>query len=290
MIGTTTNPSAAVEVGEAFGAASAESRARLDRAHKREKQGQAATREDTFTDDLVDEMEGTIQERLLRTAVDLSEKGKVRIEFEATKAPQGEETSFGLDLGVRVIIESPGYSIEKAILVQCKRMYGTDAKGTFPKLKKDGEKQARDMLSVTPASFFFLFNRGSQQDLWKLMRPAGFESWPLLWLRPDLAPLHHYFDPGIAVVPATRILALSHSSSPFPTGAKDVLAGATPLGQFISELFAPCIVGDPRRPIIQLATPPAQRGSAGGLDANVPSLAGLNSKRYHRLKITKLSG
>src|SRR5262249_5464204 len=130
----------------------------------------------------------------------------IRIAFETQKAPQGEEDAFGLDLGIRVIIETPGYSAHKAILVQCKRMYGVGANGRFHKLRGDGERQARDMLGITPASFFFLFNSGETDELFRLMRPPyPFYPWREYgpWLRGE------FFDPGVTVLSAARVLAMA---------------------------------------------------------------------------------
>lgn len=123
MIGTITDPTAAVAIGEAFGMASRDARVRLERASRREAQGQSAMREDTITDDLMDAFDESIRDRLREVSAHLSSSGSnVRVEFEATKAPQGDETRSGLDVGIRAIIETPDYSVEKAIIVQCKRM------------------------------------------------------------------------------------------------------------------------------------------------------------------------
>ena len=155
MIGTITNPRIAEAIGSACGAAARDVRDRMETATRREAQGQAATREDTFTDDLADAMDAIgegLEEHLLALSGELARRGSdVQIEFATEKAPQGEETAFGLDLGIRLIIETPGYKTEKAILVQCKRMYGTSTTGSFPKLTDDGEDQAENMLKVTPA-------------------------------------------------------------------------------------------------------------------------------------------
>jgi hypothetical protein len=198
----------------------------------------------------------------------------------------------GLDLGIRAIIETPGYVPQKAILVQCKRMYGVGSSGQFPELPSRGEEQAEKMLKVTPASFFFLFNEGSRHQLLEMMRSAALMPWgePYRWY---MHPENHgdYFDPGVAVLPAMRVLAMSQaakvSQCTMPAGARDVLAGSGPLGHFIAGLFAPCFVGDARVPILQLATPPNKRGDISGLDAEVIELGHLKAKRFHKIKIVK---
>ena len=207
------------------------------------------------------------------------------------KAPQGEENAFGLDLGIRVIIETPGYSAQKAILVQCKRMTGLGAKGIFKKLRGDGVKQARDMLSITPSSFFFLFNGGDAHDLLEMMRAP----YPLLQrFEPPNWP-SSYYEPGVTVLSAARVLAMAEGAQmagrPFPVKAAEVLPGSIPLGEFIAGLFAPCLVGDVRLPLLQLATPPRLRQQlTGGLDVPVTGLGTLQAKRFYEFRFSKESG
>lgn len=100
-----------------------------------------------------------------------------------------------------------------------------------------------------------------------------------------------YFNPGVTVLPAVRVLAASRAAKAVNTklanDAPSVLAGSVPLGHFIATLFSPCFVGDVRTPILQLATPPKLRESVSGLDAAVPELGHLKAGRFHKLKITK---
>lgn len=303
MIGTITNNRIAVEIGEAFGAASSAARHRLERSRRREEQGQPGAREETYTEDLMDAVDEAIREHITAATASLARRGSnVRVEFEATKAPQSEEADFGLDLGIRAIIDTPGYSVEKAILVQCKRMYGSGGDGTFRELRGRGEDQAAKMLAVTPASFLFLFSAGEHEELWRLMGTDGPPFWPdwfpfwpdSYWARaPERIP-RHYFDPGVSVVPATRVLAASqaarHEGRSVSIRAAEVLQGAAPLGHFMAALFGPCLVGDPRSPILQLATPPSLREAVHGLEAEVPELDHLRARRFHSIKFVKGSG
>src|SRR5580698_5350682 len=136
MIGSIDDPRVLARIGAACGDAAHGVRHRLTVAAQKEAEGQSGTREEAATEDVanaidaIDALGDLLTERLNgeQTAPD----GKrVRIEFRTEKAPQGEENAFGLDLGIRVAIETPGYSARKAILVQCKRMFGLGAKGTF---------------------------------------------------------------------------------------------------------------------------------------------------------------
>ncbi len=298
MIGSIDDPRVLARIGNACGEAAGHVRHRLTAAAHKEAEGQAGTREEAATEDLADAIDaidalGDLLTKEVNREETTSDGKRVRIEFKTEKAPQGEENAFGLDLGIRIIIETPGYSAQKAILVQCKRMFGQGATGAFNKLRGDGERQARDMLSITPASFFFLFNSGDKKDLFGMMRsppylafPWDFESapWP-----PD------YFDPGVTVLSAARVLAMADGANAagraFPIGAAEVLPASRPLGEFVAGLFAPCLVGDVRLPLLQLATPPKRRKEIeGGLDAPVPALGALEPKRFFEFRFSKEGG
>ena len=306
MIGSIDDPRVLTRIGTACGEAAGAVRERLTRAAHKEAEGQSGTREEAATEDLataIDDIDA-LGERLaesLNTEETTADGKQVQITFKTHKAPQGEENAFGLDLGIRVSIETPGYSAQKAILVQCKRMFGMGAQGVFKKLRGDGEKQARDMLSITPASFFFLFNSGDTDDLLQMMRsPHPLFAWRLERvhrLSRDVAETERrrpwsYFDPGVTVLPAARVLAMSDGAKVagkgFPIGAADVLAASVSLGEFIAGLFAPCLVGDMRLPLLQLATPPTRRGKiGGGVDVPVPPLGSLEPKRFFELRFSK---
>ena len=99
--------------------------------------------------DAIDALGDLLTERLNGEQTTADAK-KVRIEFRTEKAPQGEENAFGLDLGIRVIIETPGYSAHRAILVQCKRMFGLGAGGKF-----SGQYSARTRFDALLVLRFF---------------------------------------------------------------------------------------------------------------------------------------
>jgi hypothetical protein len=297
MIGSIDDPRVLTNIGSACGEAASGVRRHLTRAAQKEEAGQAGTREETATEavaDAIDDIDvlGDLLTERLNGNETTADGKQVRIEFSTEKAPQGEENAFGLDLGIRVIIETPGYSAQKAILVQCKRMYGLGAQGEFTKLRDDGEQQARDMLSITPSSFFFLFNSGEPGDLFRMMRSP----YPLLPWRFDGEPSPlPYFDPGVTVLPAARVLAMSEGAKAegksLPTEAASVLPASVPLGEFVAGLFAPCFVGDVRLPLLQLAAPPKERnGISGGIDAPVPALGSLEPKRFFEFRFSKEKG
>jgi hypothetical protein len=136
------------------------------------------------------------------------------------------------------------------------------------------------MLRVTPASFFMLFNSGSQRDLLNLTSiPVGTicpmdgsssiatekrarigSSCPV-WE----ASAGSIWDLGIAIIPAARVLALSAAAKSrgalFPTSVDIILRGGLPFGVFMVDLFASCFVGDVREEVVRIVTPPKLRDS-----------------------------
>lgn len=291
MIGSIDDPRVLTRIGRACGKAAEAVRDRLTKAARKEAEGQSGPREEAETGNLADAIDA-LGEGLtagLNSDEPAADGRQVRITFSTEKAPQREENLFGLDLGIRVIIETPGYSAQKAILVQCKRMSGLGADGKFKKLRGDGERQARDMLSITPASFFFLFNSGDPDELLQMIRSLH----PLFRWRLERRPwLWSYFDPGITVLPAARVLAMAEGAKAegkrIPIDAAKVLAASVPFGEFIVGLFAPCLVGDVRLPLLQLATPPKRRGEiTGGLEVDVPPLGSLQPNRFFEFRFSK---
>jgi hypothetical protein len=194
---------------------------------------------------------------------------RLQVDLVATNMPVGEETKYGADLGLRLSVKSYNATIVKGVLVQAKRMRSHNGQLLYPELKGQGERQARDMLRVTPAAVFFCYNFGDQRDL--LQHVLSASRWPVL-LR-DLVlfangdewdtDLNDLWDMGIAVVPANYILALSASAQArnvtMPTDAPTILGGSVPLGFFVTDLLGSCFVGDPRESVVRLCTAPALR-------------------------------
>ncbi len=257
MIGIFGNPQVAVEVGGVFGGAAADIRARASRSFEAEEKGERATREDSYTDELVDQMRGSISEKLSSLAQRLSNTGiEVEIEFHATNLPVPEETKYGADIGIRATLRTPEAEIAKGILVQCKRMYGPALHPSYKELPGRGEKQAKDMLRITPASFFMLHNFGSQRDLlnWASvptgtvcpMKEEGVIASSKRVNIADQCPIWAsstggIWDMGIAMLPATRVLALSTKAAgrgaKLPHDVSTILRGCLPLGVFVTDLL-----------------------------------------------------
>ncbi len=258
-------------IGNVFGRASEDMRDFGQRSDDRVQEGELAVGETSMTDRLVDALASSLKKSLDEITNDLVSAGAdVALSFEAVK-PSGE-VIHGADIGIRVSIETPGFVTTKAILVQCKRMF--DASGKAPKyseIRDRGEKQAEKMLRITPASFFMLYSSLPQEQMLSLagaplsltcpvdgsslmIRHSGSLEQCALWKH--TGPL---WDMGIAMLPATRVLALSAGAvlqeSLMPVDAVTILPGAWPLGAFIVDLLGSCMVGDPRSEVVRIATP-----------------------------------
>lgn len=301
MIGDIADPRVADAIGSAFGGVAGEMRGRADRSREREAEGQRGTREDTYTDILIDEMGGRLAEGIAeRLRAVVPDDFEAEIEFHATNFPVGEECKYGADIGIRTTIRTPHFFSVKGVLIQCKRMFPSPAAsqgGSFPELRGRGERQAEDMLRITPASFFMLFNSGPQS--W-LIDTSGV---PAGTICPMDGPIPHpkrgrlgsscpywanshggIWDMGIALIPASRVLALSAAASTagaqFPIDAATVLQGALPFGVFMTDLLAGCFVGDVREAVVRLTTPPHRRRDAElGLGPDDP-FRGFAIRRY----------
>jgi hypothetical protein len=273
------DPQVAVEVGGIFGGAAQDIRDRANTSREAEIQGERSTAEPSYTDELVYQMRTSIKRRLDEVAGRLSNIGaQVEIQFHPMNLPVSDENVYGADIGIRATLSTPEAVLVKGILVQCKRMYGSSRSGSYDELRGRGEKQSRDMLRITPASFFMLYNFGNQRALLDLSSiPVGTicpvdSSAPIdsvkrskigsscpIW-RDSRAGI---WDMGIAMLPAARDLALSAGASirqsNFPIDAATILRGCLPLGVFIVDLFASCYVGDVREEVVRLVTAPEQR-------------------------------
>lgn len=309
MLGMINDPRAAMEIGTLFGGAANDLRDRCSESHAAEERGERGTREDSLTDELVHIMRVAISRRLDELGTRLRQTGvDASIEFGPTNMPVTEETQYGADIGIRTIIRSRDVVVVKGLLVQCKRMYRRKCPA-YPELSGRGEQQAKDMLRITPASFFMLFNSGSQEDL------LDMTSMPIGTLCPmdegQIPPEKRrsigrscsywgrsaggLWDLGVAVLPAARVLALSAGSASkgrsFPNTADRVLPGCLPLGVFMVDLFASCFVGDVREEVVRLVTPPALRDEPLPVTGVVrPDFAGFAVRHYLKMEITARDG
>lgn len=303
MFGPFPDPSTAVEIGRIFGDAGEHIRQKRERSDKRASFGERARLETSDTDDLVDDFEVGIRESIERVSDRLSQAGpRVQIEFHSMNLQQGEENRYGADIGVRLHIAAAGFNISKAVLFQCKRMYRNRQSVSYDRLRGDGERQAEAMLSVTPASFFLLFNSEPPATVRNWMIPPVCLSAPELpagilpfWflLQKGIEPASSLWDPGITVLPATRIFAESRvyqrNGTPLPVDAEHWTRASVPIGVFMADLFGSCFVGDVRTSVLRRVLPPHLRDlSAMGIDDEDASM--LPVRRLMDIRVTQPSG
>lgn len=257
------DPRIAAAVGEAFDLASEKARVKGNMSVERESVGERGRREDSFTEDLLDEFETTVRQTVGNVQDELGGTGiKLGVSFEAVNLPTGEETEYGADFGIRFKMRTTAGSIDKAILVQAKRMrLGRSGNADFPALRTDGAEQAKKMLRVTPASFFLLYNYGDPADLVSLVFPPS-GGRILAYIPGGSGGFRPSLNCGMTMLPATQVSAVANALPPrtgFPAKAVDVLPGSLPMGYFMSQLFATCFVGDVRTSILRVVTPPRLR-------------------------------
>ena len=278
MLAAMDDPQVGMEIGGFFGGAAREIRERMRESREARDRGERTTREECFTSELLHWFRGSIRRQVEELSSELRRLGtRVDVEFWPTDLPVSEEVEYGADLGIRLRIRTPELILVKGVLVQCKKMDGEAGRPTFSELRGRGEEQAGRMLRVTPASLFFLFNFGDQQDLIDMTsvpigtvcpvpdgaipaskRRAIGTNCPY-WAHSDGG----IWDLGVAVLPAARVLALSagsvRSRTPLPIDARQILRGCLPLGVFMVDLFSSCFVGDMREEVVRLVTPPGER-------------------------------
>lgn len=253
---------------QAADAASAHIRTKLGKSRGREERGEAGRREEGLTDDLLDIFEDGFKQAL-DAAVDRVSRPagvKLSVEFAPSNLQGGQESKTGADLAVRLKMDLPGLKIEKAVLLQAKRMRRSSQQDRYPELRERGEEQARKMLSITPASFFLMYNYGDEQDLFERVRPGLF-GWSYVLAGVLGAPgFPSTPDCGTTVLPASRVrgasIAAQSANQRLGIEAEDYLRASVPGSYFFGWLMASCFVGDTRPEVVRLATPPSERTRA----------------------------
>jgi hypothetical protein len=87
---------------------------------------------------------------------------------------KSSEGKIGADLGIVLKVDGNDFEMEKAILVQAKKAYVDGQEVVYKELFKmdqgviKGVEQAKKMLMITPASFFFLYNSSEILNLKQL--------------------------------------------------------------------------------------------------------------------------
>jgi hypothetical protein len=262
------DPRIATAVGQAFGEAASSVGEKMGKSAIREERGERAYREDTITEEFLDRFGEAINEAFAEIRDPLAAIGAgVGVTFEAVNLPVADENIYGADLGIRVRVRTSRSDITKAILVQCKRAHLEGRGYVYQALYADGPAQAHDMLRLTPASFFFLFNHPTPANTQYVN--ARFTPLSAGWLVfASVVGLDAIADPSVTVMPAAQVEAVARTGGRLPRQARDVLPGTAPLGYFMSAMFTTCFVGDPRPAVVRVATPPAQRDAVAPLPAD----------------------
>ncbi len=107
----------------------------------------------------------------------LREATGLYINVKAWKNEKIPESKIGADLGIVLNVDGKDYQVQKVIIVQSKKGFYERGRISYRELirKKKGRikgvKQAKKMLKITPAAFFFLYNSSDilELDLYRLL-------------------------------------------------------------------------------------------------------------------------
>lgn len=136
---------------------------------------------------------------------DLLRPNGIRLEIACEESGSAERV-FGSDLGFCISIIGQGLTLRRAILCQAKRLH--PERGSFSAssrygdlMESDGRSQAQKMLSITPCSYFLLYNPSDLRSI-VARSPRSFEALDSL----------DYADDGILVLPAAFVAGASGRS------------------------------------------------------------------------------
>lgn len=122
------------------------------------------------------------------------------INIKAWENKRYKESEIGADLGIVLCVNARGFYIKKAIIVQSKRAYYEKGRVLYKELikkiggKMKGVKQAQNMLEITPAAFFFIYNSSDimELELYKLLIQHHFFKHKKFTLKELIKDLNYY--------------------------------------------------------------------------------------------------
>jgi len=229
---------------------------------------QSDVSETTLTENLID----TVNEIASQEPI-VDEESQARLRVRAAKNKY--EGEMGADLGVILDVNFHKHIFQKAILVQSKRVFNKGKRWEYTELRRRGKKQANDMLRITPASFFFLYNPirllkdgvcgPALRERWiKLRMVEEFNDWhPIFILHPHLfveMPWNSEHQEAFASILVVSANLISSWGKGPPGEVTDLIPSAIGLTDFIGRLFLPSFVGDPRPQTIESAQGVWKRG------------------------------
>ena len=177
------------------------------------------------------------------------EHNGLHIEVEGKVMSIPEEAEVGADLGIVLHLRTKELSVEKAILLQAKKLSSSKSNAEYNDLlTPHGRKQGRRMSKVTAASFFVLYNPLP-------VRPI--EGFQFVEESPTKLQIN-FSDPvvrgGVGILPVTTQLGLRIAPQ-----MELVYPYTLPLTNFIVDDFMQCKVGDSRRSVLQIASAQNER-------------------------------
>lgn len=170
---------------------------------------------------------------------------ELRLELSFKKFTQFDENKIGADIGVILKVQTRMHKTEKAILLQAKRL--KPSKNVFsPTCKYDemmstrGKSQAENMLSITPASFFLLYNPPTTFTR-SIKHFVGSTDASGTWglIEDDMSPAFLTGNDDVTILPASTRVGLVCDAT-----IKSLHKFTIPFANFMVEDFFQCKVGD----------------------------------------------
>jgi hypothetical protein len=199
----------------------------------------------------------------------------LKVDLKARINGRSQESEIGADLGIVLKVDGNDFEMEKAILVQAKKAYvdGQEVvyKELFKELNRDGQKvikgveQAENMLKITPASFFFLYNSSEILELnnYKESIKKHFLMGVIkkgFYLSSFIDQLAENDDGktleqciGIFVLPAIQIASIKNNKNKILGSLETLLPYCVCFSDFMVDYFLSCFVGDKREEVLEKA-------------------------------------
>jgi len=242
--------------------------------------------ETTLTDEFVDSFRPQSRFSMWKPVADaIRDEFRFYLNVDVNKSTIEPRT--GADIGLvirRSVYAEVQSTAEYAVLIQCKKVdQGGGVEDFFHTVGGSGERQSALMLSITPASFYFLYVPPSllsgyaDQETMAFVIPANNCHVPIwnLGAMPSesIEGRHLTLDEiaaggSILVIPALAVEAQKNQSK--AAKLNDILPNAFPFWYWFSEMLIPGFVGDQSRRVIEVAQNTRRRDlEREGLDFGV---------------------
>ncbi len=229
--------------------------------------------EPTLTDSLVDSFDTRSKNSIWGNTQTLLKSNGIHFNTMIQKTGR-KESSVGADIGITM---NRGYYDQKrssratySVLVQCKKIDSAgEVDDFFHETKSTGRRQSRNMLDITPSSFYFIFVPPRMVKTYLHVEPVGFAVGspgchvPVLGKgcfpvqpgafgdasNPNEA--MHEAAVGLLVVPALAVDSQIRDGK--SANLPEIISNSHPFWYWFTEMFFPGHIGDDRDEVVRIA-------------------------------------